>query len=112
MTLTYADGSKLEAFLLARTENKIRVGIPGIEDPLEITHIHGTWVTEDCEAVSVQFAWEGKTQEEVVTEADCFCSHDLAAHLVHLLWNPGEEEPKAKTMTAASDGSAHFWLQN
>src|SRR5580658_2508340 len=71
MTLTYANGSKLEAFLLARTENKIRVAIPGNEDPMELTHIHGTWVTEDCEPVSVQFAWEGKTQEEVVTEADC-----------------------------------------
>jgi hypothetical protein len=91
MVLIYADGSRTEAFLLARTENKIRVAIPGSDDPLELTDIHGTWVTEDCEPVRVQFAWEGKTREQVVSEADCVCSHDLAARLIHLLWNADEE---------------------
>ena len=93
MVLTYADGSKTEAFLLARTENKIRVAIPGSDDPLELTEIRGTWVTEDLEPVSVQFAWEGKSQDEIVSEADCICSHDLAARLLHLLWNADEEVP-------------------
>ena len=91
MVLTYANGSRTEAFLLARTENKIRVAIPGSDDPLELTDVRGTWVTEDCEPVRVQFAWEGKTREQVISEADCICSHDLAARLLHLLWNAGEE---------------------
>jgi hypothetical protein len=39
----------------------------------------------------VQFAWQGKTREQVLTEADCICSHDLAARLIHLLWNADEE---------------------
>jgi hypothetical protein len=92
MFLTYADGSRKEAFLLARTENKIRVAIPGGDDPLELTDVHGTWVTEDCEPVRVEFAWQGKTQQQIVTEADCICSHDLAARLLHLLWNADDED--------------------
>src|SRR5580692_3846626 len=99
MVLTYADGSKTEAFLLARMESKIRVAIPGSDDPLELTDVHGTWVTEDCEPVRVEFAWEGKTREAVLTEADCICSKDLAARLLHLLWNADEETPKAKALT-------------
>lgn len=92
MVLIYANGSKKEAVLLARNENKIRVAIAGSDDLLELTDVHGTWVTEDCEPVHVQFAWEGKTQEQIVTEADCVCSHELAARLIHLLWNADEQD--------------------
>jgi hypothetical protein len=99
MVLIYADGSKTEAVLLARNENKIRVAIVGSDDLLELTDVHGTWVTEDCEPVYVQFAWEGKTPEQMISEADCVCSHDLAARLIHLLWN-GDEESQAKAKTA------------
>jgi hypothetical protein len=108
MVLIYANGSRTEAFLLARTENKIRVAIPGSDDPLELTDVHGTWVTEDCEPVRVQFAWEGKTREQVLTEADCICSHDLAARLLHLLWNPDEEtvEQGSRPVDAAPHASA------
>ena len=98
MFLTYANGSKIEAFLLARTEDKVRVAIPGADDPLELTNIRGTWVTEDCEPVRVQFAWEQKTQEEILTEADCICSHDLAARLLHLLWS-GDDADQWKNGT-------------
>lgn len=108
MVLIYADGNKTEAFLLARTENKIRVAIPGGDDPLEITDVHGTWVTEDCEPVRVQFAWEGKTRAQVLSEADCICSHDLAARLLHLLWNADEEtvELGSRPVDAAIHSSA------
>ena len=91
MILTYANGSKTEAFLLARSENKMRVAIPGSDEPTEFTNIHGVWVSEDCEPVRVEFAWERKTREEVLTEADCICSHDLAARLIRLLW-AGDDE--------------------
>ncbi len=112
MFLTYANGTKKEAFLLSRSEGKIRVAVPGSDDPLELTDVHGTWVSEDCEPVRVEFAWEGKTREEVVTEADCICSKDLAAHLLHLLWSAEEETPKAKTLAAGSDVAGPLWLQN
>jgi hypothetical protein len=113
MVLIYKDGSKTEAFLLARTENKIRVAIPGSDDPLELTDVHGTWVTEDCEPVRVQFAWEGKTPEQALTEADCVCSHDLAARLIHLLWNAEDESNiKPNSLSSAAGSSFSLGLQN
>jgi len=105
MILIYADGSRTEAVLLARTENKIRVALPGSDDPVEFTDVRGTWVSEDCEPVRVQFAWEGKTSEEVLTEADCICSKELAARLLHLLWS-GNDEEALKTDAPLGAGDA------
>jgi hypothetical protein len=107
MILTYANGSKTEAMLLARSENKIRVAIPGNNDPMELTDVHGTWVSEDCEPVRVEFAWQRKTREEILSEADCICSHELAARLIHLLWNESDEENlQADAPFGAGDGLA------
>jgi len=92
MFLTYADGSRTEAFLLARSENRIRVAIPGQDDTIELTDIHGAWVSEDCEPVRVEFAWQKKSQAEILSEADCVCSQDLAARLIHLLWAGSDEK--------------------
>ena len=107
MFLTYANGSKVEGILLARTESKIRVAISGAEDPMELTNIRGTWVTDDCEPVRVEFAWEGKTNEEVLSEADCVCSHDLAARLLHLLWSGSDEEALKSRSPFVQGTSAH-----
>jgi len=103
MILTYADGSTTEAILLARTENKIRVAIPGVDDPLELTDVHGTWVSEDCEPVRVAFTGQGKTPEQVLTEADCICPHELAARLVRLLWNGEEDQLKTDAALGTRD---------
>ena len=74
MTLIYADGSRTEAFLLARTENRIRVAIPGSDDPLEFTDMHGTWVSEDCEPVCVEFAWQGNDEDRLRAEPEAVIS--------------------------------------
>jgi hypothetical protein len=104
MILIYADGKRTEAILLARSENRLRVAIPGCDDPVEFTDVHGTWVSEDCEPVRVEFAWQGKTREQVLSEADCICSHELAARLIHLLWSGDEaEEPGADAPLGAGD---------
>jgi len=103
MTLTYADGSRTEAFLLARSENRIRVAIPGQDDSMELTDMNGTWVSDDCEPVRVEFAWQKKSRAEILSEADCVCSQDLAARLIHLLWaGDDEKELLAETQLPAS----------
>jgi hypothetical protein len=69
-----------------------------------LTDIRGTWVTEDCEPVRVEFAWQNKKGAEVLSEADCLCSHELAARLVHLLWaGSDEQELQAKAPLATSN---------
>jgi hypothetical protein len=108
MVLIYADGSRTEAFLLARTENRIRVAIPGSDDPLELTDVHGTWVTEDCEPVRVEFAWQGKTREQILTEADCICSQELAGRLIHLLWSGSDEDSQDVQPKALAVGAGSF----
>jgi hypothetical protein len=65
--------------------------MPGCEDPIELTEISGVWISEDCEPVQVQFAWQKKTRAQVVSEAGCICSHELASRLIHLLWNGADE---------------------
>ena len=105
MILIYADGRRTEAVLLARSENQLRVAIPGCDDPVELNDIHGTWVSDDCEPVRVEFAWEGTTREEVPPEADCICSPELAAHLIHLLWSGDETEEWKADAPVASGGA-------
>lgn len=73
----------------------MRVATHGCEDSLELNQIHGVWVAEDCEPVEVQFSWTRCGAAQEVTEADCVCSHDLAARLIHMLYAGGEETSAA-----------------
>lgn len=58
MTLIYADGKRLEAILLKRTGNNMRVAAPGKDDVMELVNFHGVWVTEECEPVDIEFEWQ------------------------------------------------------
>lgn len=86
MFITYPDGTTVEGILLSRVENKIRVAQQGSDDVMEFTDFDGIWISEDLEVVKIEFAWEGKTPEQLVTEADCVCSEELAARLLRLLF--------------------------
>ena len=103
MTIHYANGKSIEGLLLALSAHTLRVAIPGEDDVREFNSVNGTWVSDDCEPVRLEFAWDRKKREPELTEADCICSPELAAHLIHLLLS-GEEEPEyAKaSMPAAS----------
>jgi hypothetical protein len=96
MTIRYRNGSSHDAVLLMRTETMLRVALQGSDDVMELNWIVGTWVTDDCEPVAVDFAWSRLRAAGPVTEADCVCPHELAAHLIHLLY-AGEEETAAKS---------------
>jgi hypothetical protein len=90
-----------DAVLLLRSENMLRIALQGSDDVLELNQIAGMWVTEDCEPVHVDFAWSRLHPAEPVTEADCICSHELAADLIHLLYTGHEET----SVTAPIGGS-------
>ena len=92
MTITYRDGRSFEAVLLAHTENQLRAAIEGNDDITEFSNIHGIWVSEDCEPVSIEFAWQKRGRQVPVTPEDCCCSRDLAARLIHLLYVGGGSE--------------------
>jgi hypothetical protein len=95
MTIQYANGMKMEAALLARRENTIRVAPRGGDDVLEFTNLRGTWISEDCEPVRIEFEWERRGRRPEISEADCICSQELAARLIRLLVSGEEEEGEA-----------------
>jgi hypothetical protein len=101
MTITYNDGSTREAMILARTARTMRVAMEASDDVIELNQINNIWVTDDCEPVQVAFAWEKPQPPAEVTEADCICSPELAARLLHLLHSDeeSEERPPALTVT-------------
>ena len=93
MTIRYRNGSTYDAVLLSRSEQLIRVAVAGSEDIVELTLANGTWVTDHCEPVEIDFAW---TRQKPVVETkieDCICSHELAAQLIHSLV-AGDDEPE------------------
>jgi hypothetical protein len=106
MMLTYANGTRKEAVLLARSDNKMRVVVRGGEEPTELTQVNDAWVSEDCEPVRVEFAWQGKSRQEVPSEAECICPHHLASRLIHLLWNGADEEELAQAAPLRSPSAA------
>jgi hypothetical protein len=83
MTITYSDGIAVEAVLLSRTESKMRLAVQGADDVIEVSNINGTWVAADCEPVSIQ---------PTISEAECCCSRELAAKLIHSLFAGSNEE--------------------
>ena len=85
MTIQYSNGTKIEAILLSRDGERMRVAVDGSADAVEFTQRGDVWISDDCEPVRIEFAWQKKTRQELIDEADCICSRSLAARLIHQL---------------------------
>jgi len=85
MTITYPNRTALEALLLSRGKDTLRAAISGEDDIHIFTHIHNTWVSEECEPVQIDFVWSRSGGADVPTEADCICSKALASRLIAML---------------------------
>jgi hypothetical protein len=99
MTIKYANGTKLEAVIVTRRENTIRVAVKGGDDLVEFTDVNGTWVSEDCEPVEIEFAWHRHERQIEYSEADFVCPQELASRLIHMLL--AGEEPESETIAPA-----------
>jgi hypothetical protein len=111
MTIYYSDGRAVEAILLSRTETTLRLAVEGADDVIELSDINGTWVSGDCEPVSIEFAWQRHDREKTTPEADCCCSHETAARLIHLLFTDSSDdsvEINAPGELRMAAGSAHL----
>ncbi len=87
MTITYPGGRRVAAILLSRSSDTLRVAVQDDDDARVFTCVNGTWVSEDCEGVSIQFEWE-RPARPVPTLEDCICSKELAEELLTRLVNP------------------------
>lgn len=106
MTITYQNGRAVQAVLLTRTGEKIRVAIEGADDATEFCNINGTWVSDDCEPARIEFAWEVRAPEPSVSEADCCCPPELAARLLHLLFVDSNDEDDAAPVSPETADAA------
>jgi len=101
MTITYSDGKTVEAVLLSRMGDTMRLAVQGGDDVMEFTEIHGTWVSSECEPVSIEFAWQRLDRKPKVSEDECCCSREVAARLIHSLFAGSGE--RRMDMDAAVD---------
>src|ERR1035437_2244660 len=85
VTITYPNGTVLEAIVLSHEENEIRTIVAGCDDVLAFTRIHGTWISEEIEPVAIEFAWQRRGTSPSTSEDDCVCSKGLAARLIAML---------------------------
>jgi hypothetical protein len=79
---------------------------------VELTRINDTWVSDDCEAVQVSFAWTPRADNADVKEEDCTCPRDLAVNLIRLLY-VGDEGAAKQTVPAPRAHTAvtpHEWV--
>ena len=85
MTITYSNGTVLEAIVLAHEEDGLRVAVAGEGDVRTFRRIHGVWISEECEPVAVEFAWGRHGATNVPDEVDCICTKKLASRLISML---------------------------
>jgi hypothetical protein len=86
VTITYSDGSILTATLLSHSQDEIRAIVPGGEDALEFRRVHGAWISEGLEPVTIGFEWQRCPAAPITPSVDeCICSKGLAARLIQTL---------------------------
>ena len=73
--------------LLSRDADTLRVAVEGSSDASEFYCAEGTWVSEECEAVTITFEWEHRPSP-VPSVDDCICSPELAERLMAQLLSP------------------------
>jgi hypothetical protein len=105
MTITYANGQTIKGALVVGDKTWMRLVLQGSDDVTEFTQVNGTWVSEDCEAVQIEFGWSNRVNHEY-KEEDFVCSHELAAQLIHLLLNPEEDEDLSTPIPSPSSDPA------
>jgi len=109
MIIRFQNGREIEAAILTRNEHTLRVAVKGGDDALEFIEINGRWVSEDCEPVQIEFAWQRRGRLPELSEVDFFCSQELAARLLRLLFTDSSEDieaAEASPLTSAGSSVA------
>jgi hypothetical protein len=92
MTIKYPDGIIMEAVVLMRNEQTLRVAVKGGDDIVEFMNADGTWLSEDGRPVQIEFQWQKRSAEPSYSENDFICPQTLASRLIQLLHVDNEEE--------------------
>src|SRR5262245_42366382 len=90
MTITFPDGTRLQAALLMRIADSLKAAVPGEDDPRVFTCISGTWISEDVDPVRIEFEWE-KRRTTFTKLDDCICDKGFASRLIARLLSPDDD---------------------
>jgi hypothetical protein len=91
MKIRYQNGAAIEAMTLFRTEEKMRIALRGGDDVMEVTNIHGAWISDDCEPVTLETETTGKSVL-AYSDDEFICPARLAANLLSPLYIDSVED--------------------
>lgn len=111
MTITHLDGTRKKAILLSRSTDTLRVAVEGENDSAILTLMNGTWITESCDPVAIEFEWQSCAKVRVPKVADCVCSKEEASRLIASLLNPGQEVATSEAVHVLSAAGLRVPLQ-
>jgi hypothetical protein len=103
MTIHYSNGYTVEAVLLSREGNAMRVAIRNSDEVAVFVEMDGTWMSDGGQPVDVEWAWRGRGDAPEIRESDCICPPDLAARLIEMLF--AGDNPEVVKVHAAGSGS-------
>ena len=66
LLIRFNNGRLLQGVLLALRSQMVRVAVKGADDAAEFRRINETWVSEDCEPVTIEFGRESFSTEQRV----------------------------------------------
>src|SRR5271167_2596191 len=92
VTISYPNGTVLQAIVLSHDEHAIRANATGCDDVLVFSRIQDTWISEEIEPVTMTFEWQRNRPVSAPSEDDCVCPKDLAARLIQSLFSGQDEE--------------------
>ena len=72
LLIRFTNGKELQGVMLALWSEMVRVAVKGADDAVEFRLINQTWVSEDCEPVTIQFVREDFAAEESVEMPEAF----------------------------------------
>ena len=97
VTISYPNGTVLQAIVLSHDEHEIRANASGCDDILAFTRIHDTWISEEIDPVTMRFEWQRNSRVPAPSEDHCVCPKYLAARLIQRLFSDHDEETVADT---------------
>ena len=98
MTIRYPDGTVVNALLLSRGNDTLRAVAPHDADVRTFTLRSGSWLSENCEPVTLEFNWEHNQQSAIPEETECTCSKPLARKLISMLFAGSEMDSVTDNM--------------
>lgn len=90
MTITYADGTVVEALLLSFKEPVLRVAVAGHDDVRAFECIGGVWRTENGQRVQIEYPRQNERPQRAPEESHFVCSRAVARQIIGNLLNGSE----------------------